>query len=209
MRLARFDGDGLVLEAVTVPDEILAINSGDPDAASAARPAEVGDFFPPSLGFEPVAEDVAAGWRRVGTEMLPPGPLEISLDELKTAKAAAVNIRRDQVIAGGYQHNFGGSAGIRTLDQRTEMDAINWLGLKGIADDAIAAGLGSAPIDIRDAGDQTFQASATVVSGAMVAMGQWRGAIMGHAWALKDAIKAAGDVASLDAIDVDAGWPGA
>lgn len=60
------------------------------------------------------------------------------------------------------------------------MDAINWFGLKGIADSAIAAGQGSTLIAIRDAGDETFEASANVV---------------------------AEDQAALDAIDIEAGWP--
>ena len=62
-------------------------------------------------------------------------------------------------------------------------------------------------IAIRDANDETFEASANVVSGAMVAMGQWRGAVMAHAWGLKDAIAVAEDQAALDAIDIEAGWP--
>ena len=129
------------------------------------------------------------------------------VDAKRRNKLAAVNGRREAIIADGYQHNFGGSVGIRTLDQRGTEDAINWLGLKGIADSAIAAGQGSIMIAIRDANDETFEASANVVYGAMVAMGQWRGAVMAHAWGLKDAIAAAEDQAALDAIDIDAGWP--
>ncbi|MFY0735603.1 hypothetical protein [Aurantimonas sp. NFXS3] len=147
-----------------------------------------------------------AGWvLRGGAVLAPSGP---GLKALKDSASSAVNAKRDATIASGYRHNFGGSAGSRTLDQRTELDAINWLGLKGIADSAIAAGHGSAPIAIRDANDDTFDASANVVSSAMVAMGQWRGAVMARAWALKDAIREAADETDLEAIDIDAGWPG-
>ncbi|MEC5291957.1 hypothetical protein VSX64_14455 [Aurantimonas sp. C2-6-R+9] len=129
------------------------------------------------------------------------------LDRARAAKAVAVNAQRDAIIGVGYQHNFGATAGIRTLDQRSEGDAINWLGLKNLADAAIAAGAGADPMEIRDAADETFSASATVVSSALVAMAQWRGAVMSRSWALKDAIAAAADEAALDAIDIEAGWP--
>ena len=118
-----------------------------------------------------------------------------------------MNVLRDQLILRGYQHNFGGTAGIRTLVQRGPEDAINWLGLKGVADSLIAAGSGSAPIEIRDASDETFTASATVVSSAMVAMGVWRSTVIAHSWTLKDAIAAAADETALDVVDIEADWP--
>ncbi len=132
----------------------------------------------------------------------------IVLERGRADTRRAVNAKRDQVIGGGYQHNFGGTAGIRTLDQRSESDAINWLGLKNLADAAIAAGSGADPMQIRDAGDETFTASANVVASALVSMAQWRGAVMSRSWALKDAIAAAADAAALAAIDIETGWPG-
>ncbi len=129
------------------------------------------------------------------------------LERAKADRRAAVNALRDQTITGGYQHNFGASAGIRTLDQRGSEDAINWLGLKGVADALIADGQGAETIAIRDAADETFVASATVVSSAMVAMGVWRSSVIAHSWTLKDAIAAAEDEAAVAAIDIAAGWP--
>ena len=127
---------------------------------------------------------------------------------LKQAKIAAVNAKRDAIVAGGYKHNFGASVGIRTLDNRSEADAINWLGLKGIVDALVAADQGATQVPIRDAGDATFTASAATVSAALIGMAQWRGAVMARSWALKDAIASAADQAVLDAIDMEAGWPG-
>ncbi len=133
-----------------------------------------------------------------------PGP---SLDAVKDDRRAAVNVLRDQTIGSGYQHNFGASAGVRTLDQRGSEDAINWLGLKGVADAMIADGQGAETIAIRDAADETFTASATVISAAMVAMGMWRSSVIAHSWTLKDAIAAAEDEAAVAAVDISAGWP--
>lgn len=189
-RMARIDGDGLVVETVNIPDEL-----------------EIFQVFHPAIAatFHPAAAEVALGWNWDGSAFLAPsGP---ALDALKASMSATVNAKRDAVIAAGYQHNFGGSAGIRTLDQRGAEDAINWLGLKGVADAMIAAGNGSDPIAIRDAGDETFTSSATVVSSAMVAMGVWRSSVIAHSWALKDAVSSAGDKVAVDALDLGAGWP--
>lgn len=147
---------------------------------------------------DPIERDAAGTWVCLS-----------ALDRARAARASKVNARRDQLIGGGYQHNFGGTAGIRTLDQRGAEDAINWLGLKGVADAMIAAGNGSDPVEIRDAGDETFTASANVVSGAMVAMGVWRSSVIAHSWTLKDAIAVAADEAAVAAVDIEAGWPGA
>lgn len=118
-----------------------------------------------------------------------------------------VNDRRNAKIAGGYQHNFGGTAGTRMLDQRGESDAINWLGLKGIADSMVADGQGAVLLGLRDASNSTFEASATTVAAAILGMGMWRSSIIAHSWTLKDAIADSPDAAALDLIDIDAGWP--
>lgn len=165
------------------------------------------ECFPASVladTFE-VPDTAEPGWvLREGGFAPPSGP---GLAELQAAKASAVNAKRDALIAGGYQHNFGGTAGIRTLDQRSAEDAINWLGLKGVADAMIASGNGAELIGIRDAGDETFSSSATVVSSAMVTMGIWRSTVIAHSWVLKDAITAAEDEAALEAVDIEVGWP--
>lgn len=124
-----------------------------------------------------------------------------------SVKLAAVNARRDQILAAGYQHNFGGSAGVRTLDNRSAADAINWLGLKGLVDAKLLADEGADLLSLRDASNETFTASVTTVSAALVGMGVWRASVLATSWAFKDAIAAAEDDAALDAIDIDAGWP--
>lgn len=129
------------------------------------------------------------------------------LADARAAKAAAVNAARDVLISAGYQHNFGGSAGIRTLDQRSEGDAINWLGLYNLAAAAVAGGQGSTLMAVRDAGNQTFQASAATIASAMTAMALWRAGILAHSWDLKGEVAAAADAEDLDAIDIETGWP--
>ena len=216
-RFARLD-DGLVVEIIELPDtidDLVTDEEGKPvlDAGGGfqyqPRPMSLADAFHAdiSASFEPAPAEAVVGWGFSGGAFAPPGERLVPIEDAKAAKAAAVNAKRDAVIAVGYRHNFGGSAGIRTLDQRTEMDAINWLGLKGVADAMIASGNGSEPIGIRDASDETFSSSATVVSSAMVAMGIWRSSVIAHSWVLKDAIAISLDAQHLSQIDLDAGWP--
>lgn len=131
---------------------------------------------------------------------------EALLEEAKRTASNAVNALRDEKIAAGYTHNFGGTAGIRTLDQRSEADAINWLGLKAIADMMVANDQGGELLSIRDAGNATFSASAATVAGAIASMGIWRSGVLAHSWSLKDQIAASAEVAAVEAIDIQAGW---
>lgn len=175
------------------------------------RPMVPADAFTAELAVAMITcpEGIAPGWSFNGEAFAEPLPLAPDLASLKAARIGSVNAERDRMIADGYRHNFGGSAGIRTLDQRNEADAINWLGLKGIADAMVAADQGAGLLPIRDASDDTFTASASVVGAALIGMAQWRGAVMGRSWQLKDAIDAAEDQPALDAIDTGSGWPGA
>lgn len=153
-------------------------------------------------------EGVALLTAPAGTVVAIGGPVPaLDIEAMRTAVAAQVDGMRDAFLASGYQHNFGGSAGIRTLDNRDERDAINWLGLKGLADAMIAAGDGDDLLSLRDAANDTFPASAVTVSTALIGMAVWRASVLAASWALKDAITAAEDEAALDAIDLDAGWP--
>lgn len=124
----------------------------------------------------------------------------------KDAMQAAVNAKRDAVIAAGYRHNFGGSAGIRTLDQRDARDETAWLSVKLMAADMVAAGQGASTISIRDSSNATFTCSANVAVSAMSAMGVWRSEVSAWSWALKDEIAAADDE-DLATIDINDGWP--
>lgn len=209
-------GDGRVLAvylAEQFPDLPVAYDEDGSVTTTERHPAIPADAVEiDAASAETLADDGATRWTDTGPwrwtgSALEPYVAPFDLDQAKRGRAADVNARRDIAIGGGYQHNFGGTAGIRTLDQRSESDAINWLGLKSLADSLIAAGSGAQAMQIRDAADETFSASANVVSSAMVAMAEWRSAIMSHSWTLKDQISAAVDEAAIAAIDVETGWP--
>ena len=129
--------------------------------------------------------------------------VEAILMQAKASAKRAVNAQRDARIAAGFTHDFGGAAGQRTLDQRSEADAVNWLALKSIADSMKAA----TQLTLRDADNETFAAAAPAVSNAIRAMGIWRSAVLARSWALKDQIDAAIDETTVGAIDIEAGWP--
>lgn len=167
------------------------------------------------LATVPVA-DRGALLYEAGDQFTLSGPVEI-IDQLEALDAATailmqtraaakrqVNAIRDARIAAGFSHDFGGAAGLRTLDQRSEADLVNWLGLKAIADAMPDGEL----LSIRDADNETFQATAATVSAAIAAMGVWRAQLLGRSWGLKDEIDAASDEAAVAAIDIEAGWPG-
>ncbi|MCW4114737.1 hypothetical protein NPA31_007145 [Aurantimonas sp. MSK8Z-1] len=211
--------DGIVVERInlldTMPETVLDSDGNPivgPDGAFVQqnRPLTLTDVYPAEIAaaMRPCPAEVTQGWRVEGEAFLPPaGAPEPTLDEAKATLSAAVNVERDAIIASGYQHNFGATAGIRTLDTRTEADRINWIGLKSLADYMIADGQGATPIPIRDASNSTFTASATTVSAAMMSLLHWFSAVMAASWSLKDAIAAAEDDDALDAVDIDAGWP--
>lgn len=131
----------------------------------------------------------------------------VGLPIAKRLATATVNARRDQVLGAGYQHNFGGSAGVRTLDNRNLSDARNWLILGRRVDRMVAAGDEADLVTVRDAANENFTASAETVQTALIAMEDWGTAVLGVSWALRDAIEAAEDETALGAIDLDAGWP--
>jgi len=131
----------------------------------------------------------------------------LDLATRRTVASAEIDVRRDAILTAGYVHDFGGSAGVRTLDNRNEKDAINWLGLKGLVDAKIADGNGGDLVALRDASNTNFTASAATVADALLAMAAWRASVLAVSWSLKDAVASAADEAALDLIDLDAGWP--
>lgn len=131
-----------------------------------------------------------------------------ALEIAKATKTAAVNALRDEILTGGYQHNFGGSAGYRRLDNRNPSDRDNWQDLMRRVERMIAADEGAELVGVRDAGNETFTASAETVRTALIAMEDWGMAVLAHSWGLKDAIEAAASQAQLNAIDVSSDWPG-
>lgn len=125
------------------------------------------------------------------------------LADLKGMRSQEVNARRDEVIAGGYHHPFGGTVGTRILDQRDARDETAWLTVERKAGKLPA----DTPFPIRDARNDTFMTTAGAAVTAMDAMADWRMAVSQHSWNLKDAIEAAVDQAALDDIDITADWP--
>tara|TARA_R110002020_G_scaffold212759_9_gene419404 strand:- start:238 stop:819 length:582 start_codon:yes stop_codon:yes gene_type:complete len=169
------------------------------------------DFEAPAgltiVSLEGVSPEPAIGWHYSGGVFTAPAAPAPDMATLRAAAHAAVEAKRDAILSAGYQHNFGGSAGVRTLDNRNEVDAINWLGLKGIVDAKIASGDGEDLLSLRDAGNDIFTVSAATIASALIGMAVWRASVLAVSWTLKDAIAAAEDEAALAAIDLDAGWP--
>ena len=145
-------------------------------------------------------------WRWTGSR-LEPAVAANDLGTLKARKRGDVNAKRDTLLTSGYRHNFGGTAGVRTLDTRSEQDITNWLVAKGIADSMLATGNDADMVFLRDASDQTFAASAQTAAGALMALLRWRTAVMTHSWHLKDQINAASSQTALNAVNIEAGWP--
>lgn len=129
------------------------------------------------------------------------------LADRKAELLAAVNHKRDQLLAGGYSHDFG-ALGVHVLQTRGADDRINWLTSQAAYQAAVAAGAGA----VEDAEFRTVENVRFVLSYAdglavLLAMAAWGKAIFGHSWDLKDAIAQAVDHDDLDAIDIAAGWP--
>lgn len=131
----------------------------------------------------------------------------LALAATRAAKTAAVNAKRDAIIGGGYQQNFGGTAGIRTLDTRSERDLIHWQSLRDIWKEMIAGGQGAELVEIIDAANDLFTASADTGAAAIHQMGIDYRDIWRHGRALRNDIEIAADETALAAIDIDAGWP--
>lgn len=130
-----------------------------------------------------------------------------SLDERRAFKVAAINTRRDALLAAGFTPSQGRLAG-KTLQTRDADDKINWKLSRDAYKEAVEAGFGAAPqATFRTAANETV--TLTIAEGLTVltAMQAWGVAVLGRSWALKDAIAGAADTAALDAIDVDEGWP--
>jgi hypothetical protein len=128
----------------------------------------------------------------------------VSLTEQKAIKASAIKGRFQTVMLGGYQHNFGGSAGIRTLDMRDADDKANWTLLLIKCQGLIAQGLGANAVTIRGQNNETFTVSANTAFAGLQAMLAWGEAAFSRKWALEAQIAASSDPES---IDIEADWP--
>ena len=124
---------------------------------------------------------------------------------------AAVNDRRDAILAGGFMVPAAASEALagEVLQTRDADDKINWKISQDAYRDAAAAGAGDMPAaTFRTAGNRTITVTIREGLAVLQAMQVWGVAVLGRSWALKDAIAATADDAALDAIDIASGWPG-
>lgn len=147
-------------------------------------------------------------WKKVAAVR---GKRPLSTDELAARRAAvaarveAVNAERDRRLTGGFRYDFGGAIGPKVLQTRDAEDKVNWLISRGAYRDAVDAGHGAAlGAEFRSADNTTFTVSLSDGLAALVAMERWGKAVMSRSWALKDALAAGADPATLD---LTTGWP--
>lgn len=154
--------------------------------------------FDCALGRELTEEEVAAL----------PAPSPLPFDQQQAALSALVDQKREATFAAGFMPASGPLAG-KTLQVRDIVDRTNWLTSQAAYAAAIAAGGGAIiGADFRTADNETISMSYSAGHGVLLAMAEWGQSIMARSWTLKDTIAAAADEAALDAIDIDAGWPG-
>lgn len=131
-----------------------------------------------------------------------------SFEDLRIAKIEAVNTKVSEVLSGGFTVPSGVMAG-EVLQTRNLDDRTNWLVSQ--ASYSVMAGLGNGAelgAKFRSADNSTFTMSYTDGLNVLMTMAAWGAAAMDNSWSLKDAIKATKDQTALDAIDIEAGWPG-
>ena len=123
---------------------------------------------------------------------------------------AAINDRRDAILAGGFTVPTAASEALagEVLQTRDADDKINWKISQDAYRDAAAAGAADAlAATFRTAGNRTITVTISEGLAVLRAMQEWGVAVLGRSWALKDAVAAASDQAALDAIDITSGWP--
>ena len=130
-----------------------------------------------------------------------------TLDMRKADKITAINAKLNEVLTGGYTVQSGAMAG-KVLQTRNVEDRTNWLVSQASYSAAVAAGQGAVEgAKFRTADNVSFVVSYADGLAVLLAMAAWGAACMDHSWALKDAIAAAEDAASLAMIDIEQGWP--
>lgn len=134
-------------------------------------------------------------------------PEPADLESLKAEKRSALAEEYQSRIQ-SFPWDFGAPFGVLHLQLRDVTDQANWLTLQGKAMLAISAGQGdSALLPIRTEENVTVPVTANVAAQVMDALSTFGGTMLAHRWSLQDAITAAEDEASLDAIDITSGWP--
>lgn len=170
------------------------------------------DVYPLTLTEPPEASPFA--------RVVPADPIEVEgvwtqqwaveplpLEEAQAMLRARIDARRDQCFADGFTPSSGPLAG-KTLQTRGVEDRTNWLTSQAAYSAAVVSGDGAVEnAAFRTADNETIVLSYADGLGVLLAMAGWGKAIMGNSWMLKDAVDAAEDVATLEAIDTEAGWP--
>lgn len=147
------------------------------------------------------AELIEGVWTQVHT--LEDRPLE----DMKAEKRAAINAKLNAVLTGGYVVESGTMVG-KVLQTRNLEDRTNWLISQASYSAAIAGGMGAVEgAQFRTADNSTFMVTFAEGLSVLLAMAAWGAAAMNNSWSLKDAVEAAEALTTLDAIDVEAGWP--
>jgi hypothetical protein len=130
-----------------------------------------------------------------------------SLAEAKARRLTEIEAQANAAFTAGFTVPSGPLAG-KVLQVRNNNDRTNWLTSQASYSSAVAAGAGAVVAAMfRTANNETVTVSYADGLAALLAMAAWDKAIMVHSWALKDAIAAAADHVTLDAVNVAAGWP--
>jgi hypothetical protein len=142
---------------------------------------------------------------------------DIPLGELKAAKIAWLDGERDRRQRLDFVYDFGATmaiddfaeeieAGERSLQMGPE-DQKNWMVLQGQALAAAAAGSPGAVLPMRAEDNWNVQTTAAQVLTVTSAMVLRNSQLLFFAGGLKSQVRAAEDLAELDAIDLSTGWP--
>jgi len=188
MRYARQTDDAIV-EVIDLPPSV-----------------ELADAFHQDIAalFFPVAGDVEERWVRDGAGWAPPPAYVPSLAERQAALIYEIDARRDLMVAAGAP--IGGLHVAIGDGSRADMGAMATTALAAASDSTpwpASYAVGWIAIE-----NVRIPLPAPADGLALAAtVGDWYARIVQHARSLKDAVLAAEDVAALDAIDIEAGWP--
>lgn len=148
----------------------------------------------------------------MASTLTPPEPL--TPEEVVARLCTAVDAERDRRLALDFTYDFGETqavddsgaeiqAGERRL-QMSPLDRSNWQTLQGAALTAFISGTPETVLPIRAEDNWNIQTTAEQVLQVLAAMTEHGAALLFAGGAIKSAIRAAEDPAS---IDITAGWP--
>ncbi|XWN29967.1 MAG: hypothetical protein ROR55_21095 [Devosia sp.] len=184
----------------------------DPTTFTPAEIADAGFVETPGVPAHDSATQHVPVWNGTGYDVTDKTAQEITdeasaaLAEAKANLKEAVQELSDRKSSEGYEHDFGAD-GVHVLQTRLS-DRANWTALATLCHAMMLGGQPTAPVGtIRTEGNVNIPVTAETAHTAMVAMQAHLAAVIRHGWALKDQVNAAVDVAAVEAIDFEAGWP--